>query len=281
MKVQFAKMHGAGNDYVYIDLVRNRYALRELPALARRLSDRHTGIGSDGLILIHPSAKADFSMEMYNADGSMGEMCGNGIRCVAKYVYDTGLTAKKIVDIETASGIKRLWLSVSGGKVARVRVDMGEPSTEPGRLPVASDIPVIGKPLATSQGTFRVTCVSMGNPHCVAFVDRVTDELVLKAGPEIERHRLFPKRVNVEFVKVLSKSSVEMRVWERGTGETLACGTGSCAAVVAAALNRKTGRKVRVKVLGGQLDIEWAEDNHVYMSGPAELAFEGEVEVRT
>ena len=231
----------------------------------KKVSDRHFGIGSDGLILILPSKKADVRMQMFNADGSEGEMCGNGIRCVAKYAYDHGLAKKTDMDVETKAGIKQLSLKLKDGKVNSVRVNMGEPKHEQ------------GKSLIIDGRKFDYTYVSMGNPHAVIFVDEITDELVLKFGPKIEVHKNFPKKTNVEFAKVNDKKNVEMRVWERGSGETLACGTGACATAVASALAGKTGKKVNVKLLGGTLEIDWDKD--VFMTGPATEVFSGEIEI--
>ena len=268
MKIKFTKMHGLGNDYVFIDYVKNKSKIKNSSQFAKRISDRHFGIGSDGLIIIHPSNTADFRMQMFNADGSEGEMCGNGIRCIGKYVYEKGFTNKKTLKIETLAGIKGLELNVANKKVKSVKVDMGEPHVE------------FGKTIAIEDRVFDFTAVSMGNPHCVIFAENLSDELVNKYGPLIESDSLFPNRTNVEFVKVMDRNNIELRVWERGSNETMACGTGACAAVVAAIANRKTGRKLSVKLLGGTLKIEWDEKtNHVLMTGPVETAFEGEIEV--
>jgi diaminopimelate epimerase len=278
MKIPFTKMHGAGNDYVYV----NGFALQipDPAALAREVSSRRKGIGSDGLILVQPSSVAAVRMEMYNADGSRGEMCGNGIRCVGKYAWEHGLARENPLRVETDAGIKTLELEISNGKVRSVDVDMGEPILDPARIPVRFDAAtVIDAPLEVGGEIHRVTCVSMGNPHCVLFVSDV-DELDLAAvGPRFEHHQRFPKRINTEFVQVLSPSEVKMRVWERGSGETAACGTGACAAAVAAALTRRTGRRVRVHLLGGDLDIDWRCDGHVSMRGEAVEVFSGELEL--
>jgi len=278
MKIPFTKMHGAGNDYVYVD----GFALQipDPAALARVVSLRRKGIGSDGLILVQPSSVAAVRMEMYNADGSRGEMCGNGIRCVGKYAWEHGLARENPLRVETDAGIKTLELEISNGKVRSVDVDMGKPILDPARIPVRFDAAtVIDAPLEVGGEIHRVTCVSMGNPHCVLFVSDV-DELDLAAvGPRFEHHERFPKRINTEFVQVLSPTEVRMRVWERGSGETAACGTGACAAAVAAALTRRTGRRVRVHLLGGDLDIDWRSDDHVSMRGEAVEVFTGELEV--
>src|SRR5262245_15704314 len=278
MKIPFTKMHGAGNDYVYV----NGFVLQipDPAALARAVSLRRKGIGSDGLILVQPSTVAAVRMEMYNADGSRGEMCGNGIRCVGKYAWEHGLARENPLRVETDAGIKTLELEISNGKVRSVDVDMGEPILDPARIPVRFDAAtVIDAALEVGGEVHRITCVSMGNPHCVLFVSDV-DELDLAAvGPLFEHHERFPKRINTEFVQVLSPSEMKMRVWERGSGATPACGTGACAAAVAAALTRRTGRRVRVHLLGGDLDIDWRSDGHVSMRGEAVEVFTGELEL--
>lgn len=277
-RLRFTKMHGIGNDYVYVDCFSQ--TVRDPAALARRVSPRRTGIGSDGLILICPSSVADCRMEMYNADGSHGEMCGNGIRCVGKYVYEHGLARRDSLRIETDAGIKLLQLHRNDGQVANVTVDMGEPILEGPRIPVAAEGQIVHVPLPAGGRTYRVTCVSMGNPHCVVLLANVDDLPLAELGPQFERHPFFPQRVNTEFIKVLSRTELRMRVWERGSGETAACGSGACAAVVAAVLNDKTERQVVVHLNGGDLDIEWnAADNHVLMTGAAEEVFTGEIEV--
>lgn len=270
-------MQGLGNDYVYVNCLKEKIA--DPPELARKISDRHFGVGSDGLIMINPSDKADFEMEMYNADGSRAEMCGNGIRCVAKYVYDYGLTDKTYISVETLAGIKYLDLTVEDGKVSLVKVDMGQPILEPEKIPVASKgSRVVDEPLLVDGKEYRMTCVSMGNPHAVIFVDEDVKNLPLeKIGPSFENHICFPKRVNTEFVRVIDRHTAEMRVWERGSGETLACGTGTCAVAVACVLNGLTEDAITVHLLGGDLYIEWdREKNTVYMTGPAEAVFDGE-----
>ncbi len=278
MKLPFTKMHGISNDYVYV----NAFATNvpDPVAVAQKVSDRRTGIGGDGLILICPSNTAHARMEMYNADGSRGEMCGNGIRCVGKFVFDHGLVKANPLKIETDAGLKTLFLELKDNKVARVTVDMGEPILEGPRIPVAVAGEMINQPLTVAGQSYHVTCISMGNPHCVTFVDNVEPLELDKIGPQFEHHSLFPKRINTEFIQVVSSTELNMRVWERGSGETWACGTGACAAAVAAALNKKAGRRVTIHLRGGDLEIEWrAEDNHVYMTGPAEEVFAGTIEV--
>ncbi|WP_437203531.1 diaminopimelate epimerase [Planctomicrobium sp. SH664] len=274
--MRFTKMHGAGNDYVYV----NAFA-EKLPAdvteLAQQVSDRHTGVGGDGLILICPSERADARMRMFNADGSESEMCGNGVRCVAKYVYDHGIARKDELTIETGRGVLTLQVFPESGRVQRVRVNMGPPIFEAEQIPTTlPGNPPVRVPLAVDGRTFEVTAVSMGNPHCVTFVDEITDDLVLRVGPQIERHPAFPRRVNAEFIQILSRTEMNMRVWERGSGETLACGTGACAAAVAAVLNGLTERRVLCHLRGGDLELEWAESGEVYMTGPATEVFSGE-----
>lgn len=275
--MKFTKMQGLGNDYVYVNCMDQM--VEDAAETARRVSDRHFGIGSDGLILICPSDKADFEMRMYNADGSRGEMCGNGIRCVGKYVYDYGLTDKTSISVETLGGIKHLFLEVEDGKVRLVKVDMGPAILEPDKIPViAEGSQVVDEPLQVDGKTFRMTCVSMGNPHAVVYVDDVQGMDLTKTGPSFENHERFPNRINTEFARVLDRNTVEMRVWERGSGETLACGTGACAVAVASILNGYTEDQVTVRLLGGDLKIEWdREANKVYMTGPAEVVFDGEI----
>ena len=277
--LKFTKMHGCGNDYIYIDGARERIPTEQKPELVRRLSDRHFGIGGDGMIFINPSDQADFEMEMYNMDGTRAEMCGNGIRCVAKYVYDYGLTDKTSISVETLAGIKYLDLTVEDGKVVLVKVDMGKPMLRPEEVPVVSEKEeVIDEPITVDGQEYRMTCVSMGNPHAVVFIDQDVKEFPLETvGVKFENHERFPKRVNTEFVNVLDRHTAQMRVWERGSGETLACGTGACAVAVACALNGLTEDEVTVKLLGGDLQIKWdREKNTVYMTGPAEVVFDGE-----
>ena len=279
--MKFTKMHGCGNDYIYVDGTKEILTPQEKPEVVRCLSDRHFGIGGDGVIFINPSREADFEMEMYNMDGSRAEMCGNGIRCVAKFVYDKGLTDKTSISVISCGKIKYLTLSIENGKVSTVRVNMGSPIFKSKDIPVISDKEeVIGDEIEVDGEIYKMTCVSMGNPHAVVFVDEVAGLPLEKIGPLFENHVRFPKRVNTEFVKVLDENTVEMRVWERGTGETLACGTGACATVVACVLNGLTKEQVTVKLLGGNLQIQWdRESNLVYMTGPATTVFEGEIEI--
>ena len=281
--MKFTKMHGIGNDYVYVNCFKEQV---ENPSeVAKKVSDRHFGIGSDGLILIKPSDAADFEMDMYNADGSQGAMCGNGIRCVAKYVYDYGLTDKTQIRVATKSGIKVLDLTVKDGKVQEVCVDMGAPILKPEEIPV--DVQAAGAdgeerlvnwPIQVNGTTYRMTCVSMGNPHCIVPVEDPGKFVIEEIGPKFEQHPAFPDRVNTEFIRVLDRKTVEMRVWERGSGETLACGTGACAVAVACILNGWTEDEVTVKLLGGPLRIRWdREKNTVFMTGPATVVFDGEI----
>jgi diaminopimelate epimerase len=273
--MRFTKMQGCGNDYVYVDCFAQKPPANPA-ALSVKIADRHFGVGGDGLILICPSEKADARMRMFNADGSEAEMCGNGVRCVAKYVYDHGIAKKPTLTIETGRGVLSLELEVRGDKVQQVCVDMGEPILEAAKIPTAlPGNPPIDVPLPGFE--FKVTCVSMGNPHCVIFVDEITKQHVHVVGPEIEKAAIFPRRTNVEFVKVNRPDDVNFRVWERGSGETLACGTGSCAVAVAGVLTGRTQRKITAHVLGGDLQLLWSEkDNHVYMTGPAVEVFSGE-----
>lgn len=314
--MRFTKMQGIGNDYVYVNCFEE--TVDNPGEVAKRVSDRHFGIGSDGLILIKPSKVADFEMDMYNSDGSRGAMCGNGIRCVAKYVYDYGLTDKTSISIDTASGIKYLDLTIEDGKAVQIRVNMGAPILEAGQIPILreyllkeGDTPktiaaketanaenaqerivaketaktenvqettVIAQPILVDGNTYLITGVSMGNPHAVTYIEDVKGLDIEKIGPKFEHHPCFPDRVNTEFVRVLDRKTVEMRVWERGAGETMACGTGACAVAVASILNGYTEDEVTVKLLGGDLKIYWdRKENLVYMTGPAEVVFEGTI----
>lgn len=279
--MKFTKMHGCGNDYVYINGASERISQEEKPEWVHKISDRHFGIGSDGAIFINPSAEADFEMEMYNADGSRSEMCGNGIRCVGKYVYDKGLTNKTRVSVISGGQVKYLDLTVEEGKVSLVKVNMGAPVLKAEQVPVISEQEeVISQPVLIPETgeTYRMTCVSMGNPHAVVFLEDVKNLEIEKIGPYFEHHSCFPNRTNTEFVKVLDRKNVEMRVWERGTGETLACGTGCCATAVACILNGLTEDEVTVHVLGGKISVFWdRQENLVYMTGPAATVFEGEI----
>lgn len=275
--MKFTKMHGIGNDYVYVNCFEE--SVKNPAEVSKFVSNRHFGIGSDGLILISPSAIADFRMNIYNADGSQAEMCGNGIRCVAKYVYDYGLTDKTEISVETLAGIKYLRLQVENGKVASVEVNMGAPILEPKEIPVAvEESPVVNVPVEVKGKIYHMTCVSMGNPHAIIFMNNVKDLDIAAIGPYFENHTVFPKRTNTEFVEVLDRNTVDMRVWERGSDETLACGTGACATTVACILNDKTENEVTVHLLGGDLKIRWdREANQVYMTGPATVVFDGEI----
>ena len=277
--MKFTKMHGCGNDYVYVNCFEETV---ENPAdVARFVSDRHYGIGSDGLILICPSEIADFRMAMYNLDGSEGKMCGNGVRCIAKYVYDHHLTDKTQISLETLGGIKYLDLNIKDGKVETVKVDMGEPILKPEEIPVklSKDV-IIDEPVEVDGKIWNMTCISMGNPHAVVFVDD-TKSLDLEAmGPSFENHAIFPEQVNTEFVHVIDRKTVDMRVWERGSGETFACGTGACATAFACILNGKTDDQVLVHLVGGDLLIEYDRDtNHIFMTGPATEVFSGEIDI--
>ena len=280
--MKFTKMHGCGNDYIYINGFEEHIPQEKKPELVRKISDRHFGIGADGAIFINPSDKADFEMEMYNADGSRGEMCGNGIRCVGKYVYDNRLTDQTRIRIISSGQVKYLELFLKDGKVDTVQVNMGTPILTAEEIPV-TPLPgkekgqVVSETIEVLGKEYKMTCVSMGNPHAVIFMDDVNGLAIEQIGPYFETHERFPKKINTEFVKVIDKSHVQMRVWERGTGETLACGTGCCATVVACILNGLTDDTVTVKLLGGEIEITWdREANLIYMTGPAESVFSGE-----
>lgn len=275
--MKFTKMHGIGNDYVYVNCFQEK--VDNPSEVAKFVSDRHFGVGSDGLILIKPSQIADCEMDMYNLDGSQGAMCGNGIRCVAKYVYDYGIVPKTTLRIATKSGIKELNLTVENGKVSLVRVNMGSPILETSKIPVVSDqSQAVNQPIKVNGHTYYFTGVSMGNPHAVVYLDDVDNLDIEKIGPAFEKHPVFPDRVNTEFVKVIDRKTLKMRVWERGSGETLACGTGACAVAVSSILNNLTGEEVTVKLLGGDLKIHWDRlENLVYMTGPATTVFDGEI----
>lgn len=278
--MRFTKMHGCGNDYIYIDGEKEKIAQEKKPALVRFLSDRHFGIGGDGVIFINPSTEADFEMEMYNADGSRGEMCGNGIRCVGKYVYDKGLTDKITISVISAGKIKYLDMKVDQERVKSVKVNMGAPEFTAKNIPVICDRETaVNEPIIVAGKEYHMTCVSMGNPHAVVLLDDVEQLEIEKIGPYFEKHVRFPNRINTEFVRIIDRCHVQMRVWERGTGETLACGTGCCATVAACIVNGLTNNKVAVKVLGGEILIEWdRRENCIYMTGPAETVFDGEID---
>lgn len=277
--MKFTKMQGLGNDYIYINGFVEQI---DCPSeVAIKMSDRHFGVGADGLICINSSEVADFEMAMYNADGTRGEMCGNGIRCVGKYLYDRGLTKDEYLSIETLAGIKYLELHIENGEVESVRVDMGHPILRPEAIPVEADgIECVAQSILVGDKEYEMTCVSMGNPHAVIYIEEMEHLEIEKVGPEFEHHSRFPNRVNTEFARVIDEDTVEMRVWERGSGETLACGTGACAVVVASVLNGYTKDKVTVKLLGGDLEIEWDQvSNTVYMTGPAKIVFDGEMDL--
>ncbi len=276
--MKFTKMHGCGNDYIYVNGFKEKIGQDKKPELVRRFSDRHFGVGGDGVIFINPSNEADFEMEMYNADGSRAEMCGNGIRCVGKYVYDRGLTEKTDISVISFGKVKYLKLTVKDGKVSTVRVNMGAPELSAEKIPVISDNEqVIDEEIEVHGEKYKMTCVSMGNPHAVVFVNDVSGLALEKIGPLFENHERFPKRVNTEFVQVIDRKRVKMRVWERGTGETLACGTGCCATAAACIVNGLTEERITVELLGGELEIEWdREKNLIFMTGPAETVFDGE-----
>ncbi|MFQ9515516.1 MAG: diaminopimelate epimerase [Eubacterium sp.] len=276
--MEFTKMHGCGNDYVYINGIENK--IDNPGELSKIISNRNFGIGSDGLIVINPSKIADFKMSMYNADGSEGKMCGNGIRCVAKYVYDNKMTDKTTITVETLSGIKTLVLNVKEGKVETVRVNMGAPEITASKVPVIFDKDkVINEAVNINNKEYRITCVSMGNPHAITFIEDTDALEIEQIGPLFENNEIFPDRINTEFIQVIDRKTIKMRVWERGSGETLACGTGACASVVASVLNDKTDSTVTVKLLGGDLLIEYnREENTVYMTGPAKISFTGNIE---
>lgn len=277
--MKFTKMHGTGNDYIYINCFEEK--IDDGTDLAIKLSNRNYGIGSDGLILIKPSKVADFYMDMYNSDGSKGKMCGNGIRCVGKFVYDKGLTKKEDLKIETGSGVKDLKLHIEDDQVKSVTVDMGMPITNPKDIPVISKNPIVGAPIEIGGLNFNMTCLSFGNPHAVVFVDNTKDIDIKRIGPLFEHHQMFPDRVNTEFVQVIDKDTIKMRVWERGSGETLACGTGACASAYACIKNGLTNNRLTVKLLGGDLVIQYLErKNKILMTGPAKTVYEGIINIK-
>lgn len=277
--MKFTKMHGCGNDYIYVNCLEEE--VKNPNEIAKIVSDRHFGIGGDGLVLICPTDKADYRMRMFNADGSEGEMCGNAIRCVAKYVYDNKITNKDKISIDTLGGIKYLDLKIEDDKVVEVTVNMGAPITEPKLVPVVSEKEIVlGEPLEINGEVYEITCVSMGNPHAVVFVPDTKAIEIEKIGPLFENNKMFPNRINTEFIQVLDRKNINMRVWERGSGETLACGTGACASVVACILNNKTDDEVTVNLLGGSLRIKYDRElNLVFMTGPATKVFDGEIEL--
>lgn len=277
--MKFTKMQGIGNDYIYINCFEEK--IENPSELSIKLSERHFGIGSDGIILIEPSEKADCRMDIYNADGSQAMMCGNGIRCVGKYVYERGIAKKDVLKVDTMSGVKTLFLDIYDGKVSSVTVDMGKPVFSAVDIPVKfSKNEIVDEPIMVDGKEYRITCVSMGNPHCVMFVDDLDQVAIETLGLKFECNELFPQRANIEFVHVLNPNEVKMRVWERGSGETWACGTGACAVAVACAANKKTGRSTTVHLKGGDLHIDWDEKTgSVFMRGPAEFVFDGTIEI--
>ena len=279
--IKFTKMHGLGNDYVYIDCTEEQ-KIKNISSLAQFISNRHFGVGSDGLILICKSDIADFKMRMFNYDGTEAEMCGNGIRCVGKFVYDKGLTKKDNITVETLAGIKKLKFNIKEGNVETVEVDMGEPILEPDKIPVISEEAIVKNlKIKARENEFKFTYVSMGNPHAITIVDNTKDFNIEKYGPVLEKDEHFPRRANIEFIELVDKNNIKMRVWERGAGETLACGTGACASVVACALNGYIENEANVELLGGTLKIRWdKENNHIYMTGPATTVFEGEIDYK-
>jgi len=278
--LRFTKVHGLGNDFILVDAAVEKELPEDPSGLAVQVCNRHFGVGADGLVLIKPGDKADIAMRIINSDGSEAEMCGNAIRCVARYAYERGLVNKTVLRVETAAGIMVPELVMEKGKVKAVRVDMGEPRLEREEIPMTGPAGrVVNEPLQAGEDCFFITAVSMGNPHCVIFVPDAAAVALDTLGPRLETHPAFPRKTNVEFVQVLNVKELRMRVWERGAGPTMACGTGACASAVAAALNGHTGRQVRVHLSAGALDIEWAVDNHVYMTGPAEEVFTGEYPV--
>ena len=273
--MHFVKVQGLGNDFVVVNAMEEKLPA-DLAELARRVCNRYFGIGADGLVLLHKSEVADLRMQIINSDGSEAEMCGNAIRCVAKYAYEQKLVTKSKIQVETLAGIKIPELILENGDAKYVRVDMGEPVLERAEIPMqGSDGRVLAEPLQVGSEIYKITAVSMGNPHCLIFVDELSSFPVAAIGPQIETHPVFPRKTNVEFIEVLNRQEVKMKVWERGAGETMACGTGACATAVAAVLNGLTGRKVTVHLTGGDLLIEWADNNHIYMTGPAEEVFTG------
>jgi len=283
MKIKFTKMHGLGNDFILIDCLDKELGNHSyLSNLSKKLCDRHFGIGADGLILILPSEKTDLQMKIYNSDGTEAQMCGNGIRCFAKYAYENKIISKIKFTIETLAGIITPELIFKGKEISGIKVDMGIPKLERKEIPMEGENTptVVNETLKIDSKTiFQITCVSMGNPHCITFVNDIQSIPVEEIGPKIENHPLFPEKTNAEFIQVLNKQEINFRVWERGAGETLACGTGACAALVATILNKKTDREAIIHLPGGDLDIQWADNGHVYMTGPAELAFKGKMEI--
>ena len=283
MKIDFVKMHGLGNDFILIDCLSKQLGDSSfLSCLAKRLCNRNFGIGADGLMLILPSSKADLRMRIFNFDGSEAQMCGNGIRCFAKYAYENKLVSKNKFTVETLAGIIIPELTIKNNKILGVKVNMGSPKLRRREIPMngKDTSRVVNETLKINpEQIFKITCVSMGNPHCIIFVNDVKSIAISEIGPKIENHPLFPEKTNVEFIQVLNKKEISFRVWERGVGETLACGTGACAALVASVLNKKSERQAIIHLTGGDLDIQWADDGNIYMTGPAELVFKGKMEI--
>ncbi|MEM2939439.1 MAG: diaminopimelate epimerase [Candidatus Bathyarchaeia archaeon] len=279
VELEFWKMHGLGNDYIVIDNRGGKLNDDAISLLARKLCRRRFSVGADGLLLLYNSVAADVKMRIFNADGSEAEMCGNGIRCLAKYCYENGIVNKREINVETLAGIKSVWLEIVDGRVRSATVDMGNPSFERGRIPVVGEGKFIDEEIKVDDALFRATCLSVGNPHCVIFVNEVEGFPVEYYGPKIENHSMFPRRINVEFVQVLRKDLLKVRVWERGVGETLACGTGACASVVAGSILGKVDRECTVQLLGGELKIRYAENDRVFMTGPAEKVYSGVIDL--
>ena len=279
IRLRFWKMHGLGNDYILIDNRDEKVSENKLGLLAQKLCRRRFSVGADGLLLLYNSTVADVKMRIFNADGSEAEMCGNGIRCLAKYCYENNIANKRELRIETLAGIKNVWLEVADGEVRAVTVDMGSPIFEREKIPVLGEGKFVDEEIKVNNGVFKATCLSVGNPHCVIFVDDVEKFPVEYYGPKIENHPLFPRRINVEFVQILGKDLLKMRIWERGVGETLACGTGACAGVVAGSMLGKTDRECVVRLLGGELRIKYDEDNRIFMTGSAEIVYEGVIKL--
>ncbi|MDD2376326.1 MAG: diaminopimelate epimerase [Clostridia bacterium] len=282
MKINFFKMHGTGNDYIFIDCIKDQIILENISTISIKLSNRHFGIGADGIVLILPSEVANIKMRMFNSDGSEGNMCGNAIRCIAKYVYEKKYTENTHITIETLSGIKDLWISENKGKVSQVEVDMGKPIFDPKLIPAISTKKIIlNEKIIIDYTIYNITCLSMGNPHCVVFVDDLENLDLNKIGPMFENNNRFSNRINTEFIKILSENEISMRVWERGSGETLSCGTGACAAAVASILNKfcNYDSDILIHLIGGILTVKYKQDGNVYLKGPAECVYEGIVEI--
>jgi len=282
MKINFFKMHGTGNDYIFLDCIKDIIIPENISTISVKLSNRHFGVGADGIVLILPSEIANVRMRMFNSDGSEGNMCGNAIRCIAKYVYEKKYIENTHITIETLSGIKDLWISENQGKLTQVEVDMGKPIFDPKLIPVISTKEIIlNEKIIIDSTLYNITCLSMGNPHCVVFVDDLENLDLNKIGPLFENNNRFPNRINTEFIKIISENEISMRVWERGSGETLSCGTGSCAAAVASILNKfcNYNSDILIHIIGGTLTVNYKQDGNVYLKGPAEFVYEGKVEI--